>query len=63
MFQSVMDSALSGISKCAAYLDDVVISGITEVDCKSNLFLVLERFNKHNIKIKMKKMSVVLSIN
>lgn len=55
IFQKVMDQILKGLPLVFCYLDDVLIAGIDFEDCKKNLYLVLERLSKANIKVNLKK--------
>ncbi|XP_062714735.1 uncharacterized protein K02A2.6-like isoform X1 [Aedes albopictus] len=55
IFQKVMDQILLGLKHIRCYLDDVLIAGETLEECLSNLYLVLERLQKANLKVNFKK--------
>lgn len=54
-FQSVMDQILVALEKVRCFIDDIIIGGKTIDECKSRLFEVLERLNKHNVRINIDK--------
>ena len=51
IFQCVIDQILVGVPFTQAYLEDIIIGGITEKECYDNLILVLERLRKYNVKV------------
>lgn len=55
IFQAVMDQILVNIKGVFCYLDDILVAGKTQEECKSTLFVVLERLNKHNVIINIDK--------
>ena len=55
IFQAIMDQILVGIKETFCYLDDILIGGSPMEKCKDNLFIVLERLNKYNVKINLSK--------
>lgn len=55
IFQKVMEQVLHGLEHVTCYLDDVLISGKNFEDCRRNLYLVLERLAKANIKVNFNK--------
>lgn len=55
IFQKVMDQVLKGLPFVICYLDDVLIAGVDFEDCKKNLFIVLDRLSKANIKVNLNK--------
>ena len=56
-FSRAMNLVLRGLThrQVLAYLDDVVVIGCTFEEHLENLTLVLQRFRKHNLKLKPKK--------
>jgi len=54
LFQSVMDKILQGID-CGCYLDDIVVTGRTQVEHERNLLLVLDRLTKYGFKLQKDK--------
>lgn len=57
IFQSVMDRILLNIPNVFCYLDDILIGGEKEIECRRNLYQVLERLNEHSVKINVDKCS------
>ena len=55
IFQAIMDQILVNLPKVCCYLDDIIIGGSTEDECKQNLLLVLERLSQYNVKINLEK--------
>ena len=55
IFQKVMDQILGGLPLVVCFQDDVLIAGIDFEDCKKNLYLVLDRLSKANIKVNLSK--------
>lgn len=55
IFQSVIDKIIAGIPRTRAFLDDIIIGGITKNECESNLNQVLERLAKYNVKVNLGK--------
>lgn len=55
IFQSVIDRIINGIPMAKAFIDDILIGGKDEEDCKNNLHAVLERLKKHNVKVNTEK--------
>lgn len=55
IFQKVMDQILHGLEYVSCYLDDVLISGENLEKCKQNLYVVLERLSRANIKVNLMK--------
>nr|XP_023665672.1 LOW QUALITY PROTEIN: uncharacterized protein K02A2.6-like [Paramormyrops kingsleyae] len=55
IFQRTMDTLLQGIPQVAAYLDDILITGTTEVEHLSNLEQVLKRIAKAGLRLKCDK--------
>lgn len=55
IFQSVIDRVLLNLKRVKAYIDDVIIGGISLEECKSNLKSVLSRLNKYNLKLNVDK--------
>lgn len=55
IFQQVMDQVLLGIKNVCVYLDDVLIAGKDQQDCKEKLYIVLDKLSKVNIKINWDK--------
>ncbi|XP_049283943.1 uncharacterized protein K02A2.6-like isoform X1 [Anopheles funestus] len=54
IFQGIIDQILLG-SPGMAYIDDILVGGATTEECKRNLFLVLDRLNKHRVKLNLEK--------
>ena len=56
-FQRVMDTLLQGIDQkiAMAYLDDIIVSGATPMECVRNLRLVFIRLRAADLKLKPKK--------
>lgn len=55
IFQSFMDELLKGLENVKCYFDDVCIGGKDFDECKRNLELVLDRFEKNNVRVNMDK--------
>lgn len=55
IFQRVLDSILQGIPGVQAYLDDILIGGTDEEDCKKTVEMVLCRLSEYNVSINVKK--------
>ena len=56
-FQRLMDKLLFGLEygTAMAYLDDLIICGMTEAECFEKLEKVLQRVEKAGLKLKPKK--------
>ena len=57
IFQKTMEQILVGIPDVYVYIDDVIIKGKTVTACKETTMRVLERFDKHNVRLKIAKCS------
>lgn len=55
IFQKVMDQILIHITNVCCYLDDIIVGGKDEADCKKTLCVVFQRLSDHNVKINLKK--------
>ena len=55
MFQKVMDTILQSIPGVICYLDDILVSGRDEADHLNHLAAVLERLQKHGVRVKREK--------
>lgn len=55
VFQQVMDQVVQGIPMCAAYLDDIVVSGRTLEEHNKNLHLVLTRLQDAGLRLCLDK--------
>lgn len=55
IFQKLMDSILKGIPRVICYIDDMLITGVSDQDHLQNLSLVLQQLTKHNIRVKKSK--------
>ncbi|KAF2890539.1 hypothetical protein ILUMI_15634 [Ignelater luminosus] len=54
-FQEVMDRILIGLDGTSCYLDNILIAGKSRADCLAKTLLVLERLQKHNIRVRVDK--------
>ena len=50
-----MDTILQNIPKAMRYIDDIMITGSDDTEHLATLNQVLERLEKHNIKVNLKK--------
>ena len=57
-FQKTMDTILQNIPKAMCYIDDIMITGSDDTEHLATLNQVLERLEKHNIKVNLKKVSL-----
>lgn len=55
IFQRIIDTMVKDIPFTCAYLDDILISGRTDVEHLQTLATVLERLNEHGLKLKKSK--------
>ena len=55
IFQCAIDQIIGGVPMVRAYLDDIIIGGTDEEDCKRNLENVLDRLKFHNVKVNIDK--------
>ncbi len=57
VFQRTIEKVLSGLvgTVCMIYIDNIVVYGSNEVEHAENLCLVLERIEKHDLKLKPSK--------
>ena len=55
VFQRTMDTILQGIPNVLCYLDDILITGLSEKEHLQNLEEVLKRLQQHGIKVKANK--------
>lgn len=54
-FQATADSILHGLKNVKCYIDDIIIGGNSKENCRAKLFMVLERFQTYNVKVKLEK--------
>lgn len=62
IFQSIMESILSGLTKTQCYLDDILIHGSTLEECYQNVIKALVRLKNYNVKINENKCKFFESI-
>ena len=55
LFQKTMDTILQNKPKAMCYIDDIMITGLDDTEHLATLNQVLERLEKHNIKVNLKK--------
>lgn len=55
IFQSIMEQILGGLSQVFCFIDDIIVCGQSEEECKSKLFEVLSRLDQHNVSLKLEK--------
>ena len=55
IFQKTMDLLLQGMDGVMCYLDDILVSGRTELEHLENLRKVLQKFQDHGIRVKKPK--------
>nr|CAI5817405.1 unnamed protein product [Callosobruchus analis] len=55
IFQSVMETILSGMSNVKCYLDDILIHGSSLSECHLNVKAVMQRLKNYNVKINERK--------
>lgn len=60
IFQRTIEGVLQGIPHVCVYLDDILISGITEDDHLKNLDTVLTRLEQAGMRLKIKKCAFML---
>jgi hypothetical protein len=63
-FSRVIQLVLQGLAwkECLAYLDDIIVLGKNFKDHLDNLYQVLERFRRYNLKLKPKKCKMVINM-
>lgn len=54
-FQAMMDQILAGLGNESHYIDDILIWGETEFECKKNLIGVLDRLLEHGLTLNFSK--------
>ena len=52
IFQKLMGSILQGTLRVICYIDDILITGVSDRDHLQNLSLVSQQLTKHNIRVK-----------
>ncbi|XGW25993.1 hypothetical protein V3C99_006978 [Haemonchus contortus] len=60
IFQQIMDSMTAGLEGCAAYLDDVIVTGRTIEEHAANLEALFERINQFGFHVRMEKCSFLM---
>ncbi len=55
IFQELMEKILAGIEGVALYVDDIIVTGVNDVDHMRNLESVLKRLSEWNLKVKKSK--------
>ena len=55
VFQRTMDTILQGVPNVLCYLDDILITGLSEAEHLRNLEEVLKRLQQHGIRVKANK--------
>jgi len=61
IFQKVMDTILQGLPNVFCYLDDILITGATQIEHLSNLEQVLQRLLKYGVRAKKAKCAHISS--
>ena len=61
MFQRTMDNLLKGLNHTTAYIDDIVVSRVTDEEHLRNLDEVLRRLNDAGVRLKKEKCRLVVS--
>lgn len=57
LFQSIVDKVLQGLDNVVAFLDDIVVTGVTTTDHLANLRKVLTRLNNSGFRLNLDKCS------
>jgi hypothetical protein len=57
MFQKTMDTILQGLPGVMCYIDDILVTGSDDTSHLENLAEVLERLEKHGVRMKRAKCS------
>ena len=60
IFQKVMDKILQGLPNVICYIDDILVSGEDEASHFKSLEEVLNRLEKHGIRLKQEKSCFLL---
>ena len=55
IFQRTMDTILQGLSHVICYIDDILVTGVSEEEHLDNLEEVLKRFQHHGVHVKAEK--------
>ena len=55
LFQKAMDGILQGIPHCICYLDDILVTGQSDAEHLQNLETVLQRLQRHGVRLKKEK--------
>ena len=55
IFQQIVDTMITGISGCAAYLDDIIIAGRSRKELEQRIAAVLERIQTYGFRLRSEK--------
>ncbi|PIO72744.1 integrase core domain protein [Teladorsagia circumcincta] len=60
IFQQIMDSMIAGLDGCAAYLDDVIVTGRTTEEHIANLEALFQRIHEFGFRVRIEKCSFLM---
>ena len=60
IFQQVIDSMICGLQGCAAYLDDVIVTGRTIEEHVANLEALFERISDYGFRVRIEKCNFLM---
>ena len=61
IFQQIIDSMIAGLDGCAAYLDDVIITGRTMEEHAVNLEALFNRIDQYGFRVRIDKCNFCMS--
>ncbi|VDL66057.1 unnamed protein product [Nippostrongylus brasiliensis] len=60
IFQQIMDSMICGLNGCAAYLDDVIVTGRTIEEHVANLEALFKRISDYGFRVRIEKCNFLM---
>ncbi|EYC37500.1 hypothetical protein Y032_0784g2333 [Ancylostoma ceylanicum] len=60
IFQQIIDSMIAGLNGCAAYLDDVIVTGRNIEEHSANLEALFERIQEYGFRVRIEKCSFLI---
>ncbi|EYC07744.1 hypothetical protein Y032_0069g372 [Ancylostoma ceylanicum] len=60
IFQQIMDSMICGLNGCAAYLDDVIVTGRTIEEHVANLEALFKRISAYGFRVRVEKCNFLM---
>ncbi|KAK6761468.1 hypothetical protein RB195_022513 [Necator americanus] len=60
IFQQIMDSMICGLEGVAAYLDDMIVTGRTQQEHRSNLEALFGKIHEYGFRVRLEKCNFLM---